>query len=101
MFFLDLYALILGLTAIILFLLSFRFENIVAGKSVIAELGEMKNNYIFNQRINILLYGAISLSAYFFPFFQNSTLVIFLVLIVMLRGIYYNKKYLNRWTTRK
>ena len=70
MLFLDLYALILGLTAIILFLLSFRFENIVAGKSVIAELGEMKNNYIFNQRINILLYGAISLSAYFFPFFQ-------------------------------
>ena len=100
--FLEMYVLALALFAIVLFALSFKYENIVAGKKVLDKIDEdTKKSYIFHQRFNILLYGIIALIVYFFPITRNSTCVIVMVFIVLARGIYYNKKYLGNWTIRK
>ncbi len=100
--FLELYGLGLALLAAVLFVLSFKYENIVAGKKVLSEIDEeTKKGYIFHQRFNILLYGLIGLVVYFFPSMRNSTYVIIMNFIVLARCGYYNKKYLNRWTIRK
>lgn len=100
--FLEVYVLVLAFLAMVLFVLSFKYENIVAGKKVLGEIDEeTKNGFIFHQRFNILLYGLIGLAVYFFPVTRNSVCVIIMVLLVLARGVYYNKKYLNRWTIKK
>ena len=100
--FLEVYVLALAFLATVLFVLSFKYENIVAGKKVLSEIDEeTKKGFISHQRYNILLYGVIGLVVYFFPITRNSMCVIIMVLIVLARGMYYNKKYLNRWTIKK
>lgn len=97
------YTLIIFLVIIILFAVSFKYENILVGKKVLNEFEDERNKkkFLFNQRINLLLYGAIALAVYIFPQVRKSEFIMGLVLIVLLRGIYLNKRYLNRWTIRK
>ena len=97
------YTLIIFLVIIILFAVSFKYENILVGKKVLNEFEDERNKkkFLFNQRINLLLYGDIALAVYIFPQVRKSEFIMGLVLIVLLRGIYLNKRYLNRWTIRK
>lgn len=95
--FLEAYLLILGFLAMLLFVLSFKYESIVSVKKIFTELDKStRKSFISHQRINILLYGIIAFIVYFFPITRNSTCVITMVLLVLARGVYYNKKYLNR-----
>lgn len=101
--FIEKYMLVLAIIIAIVFILSLRYENIVVGKRVLMDFNDKtkKKKYIFHQRINLLLYDVIVIAAYFFPEFRKSEYISICVLIVLLRGIYLNKKYLNRWKARK
>lgn len=101
--FIEYYALIIGVLSIVIFVVSLKYENVVVGKKVLNEFDapEEKKCYVFHQRINILMYALIALAVCFFPAIRNPIFILSMVFAVLVRGMFINKKYLNRWTVRK
>lgn len=92
--------LILAVYILGLFILSFKYEERIFGKKILTKFDDpiQRKKYVFQRRIDILLYFVVVISVYLFTEFWRTEYIAVFLFVMILRGIYLNKKYLHKWT---
>ncbi len=88
---------------LVLFILSFRYDNILANKNIYDDFFDEKEKEKFfsGKRCCFLLYAFIAAAVWIIPNFRQSEYILIAIYIVLGFKLYLNKKYLGRWRERK